>query len=179
MTWTPHWPTDLAGCAGAVLGVPVVVLAKGPSPATKPVIHSAPLTTEEEQLSRLRVLVVDDEPHVREVLGELLEALGHTVVVTASGREAVSAVSETSQVFDLAIVDWHMPGISGRDVIHDLGHRSPNTCVVVTTGEIVATIHPGGGTAPWSAVLQKPFSLRAVKSLLDQVVPYKARADPG
>ena len=64
-----------------------------------------------------RVLIVDDEVDIREVVAEYLDALGHDVIPVGSGREAMDLIDRGGARFDIALVDWQMPGISGRDVI--------------------------------------------------------------
>jgi CheY-like chemotaxis protein len=65
-----------------------------------------------------RVLVGDDEPHVRELLRDFLAGLGHEVAKSASGAEALEAVPTFQP--DVIIVDMLMPGLSGADVLHAL-----------------------------------------------------------
>ena len=82
--------------------------------------------------SPIRALIVDDEPLARERLHELLdEAPGVTVVGDAEdGPEAVDAIRE--QAPDLVFLDVQMPGMSGIDVIEEIGAEAMPTTVFVT-----------------------------------------------
>ena len=64
-----------------------------------------------------------DSSSVRSMSGETPQAL-------ASGREALSELKRRPNHYDVALVDWNLPGISGRDVILDLKERSPSTRVL-------------------------------------------------
>lgn len=112
-----------------------------------------------------RILVVDDEVEIREVLTEFLEGLGHSVDALASGKQAIERLSTLSEPYDLAVVDWTMPGITGRDLVYEIQRRSPRTVIVVATGRLDLTPLPG--LEPLAVpILRKPFQLRALQSAL-------------
>lgn len=119
-------------------------------------------------MATLRVLIVDDEPEIREVICEYLEGLGHHVDAVGSGKQALEALATTLLPYDAAIVDWTMPGISGRDVIMDLQRKTPSTSVIVATGKTDLSAVATGGAGPVS-VIRKPFSLRDLARALDTV----------
>src|SRR5439155_16387838 len=72
-----------------------------------------------ERLSRLRVLVVDDNAAAREILQEPLRAIVSRVDVVASGAEAITAVGQADATapYDLVFMDWRMPGLDGFQTI--------------------------------------------------------------
>jgi len=80
----------------------------------------------------LRVLFVDDEAPIREVMRIELPRMGHDVTVCQDGEEAVTVLAE--QHFDAAIVDLKMPGMSGWDVTDHIRIVSPDTFVIIHTG---------------------------------------------
>lgn len=80
----------------------------------------------------LRVLVVDDEQNLRELLRAELTNRGHEVVACASGREALRAVEKTT--FDAAILDLKMPGMSGIELLQHLKQIAPDIEAVIQTG---------------------------------------------
>src|SRR5205823_1124758 len=80
----------------------------------------------------LRVLFVDDEVPLQEVMRTELPRMGHEVTVCPDGRAAVKALEKTT--FDAAILDLRMPGMSGIDVLEHLKTVSPDTEAVVMTG---------------------------------------------
>ncbi len=80
----------------------------------------------------LRVLFVDDETPIREVMRIELPRMGHEVTVCEDGEAAVAVLGE--QHFDAAIVDLKMPGISGWEVTDHIKQVSPETFVIIHTG---------------------------------------------
>ncbi len=70
------------------------------------------------------VLVVEDEPAQREVLGYNLEAEGFRVVMADSGDEALLLVAEERP--DLVVLDWMLPGVSGIEICRRLKSRPGN-----------------------------------------------------
>jgi len=82
--------------------------------------------------NRLRVLFVDDESAIREVMKIELPRMGHDVTICEDGHAALRTLE--TQTFDAAIVDLRMPGPSGWDVIDHIKKVSPETEVVISTG---------------------------------------------
>lgn len=82
--------------------------------------------------AKLRVLFVDDEPSLRELMKHEIPRMGHDLTMCENGETALQAVDK--QTFDAAIVDLRMPGISGWDVIDHIKKVSPETEVIISTG---------------------------------------------
>jgi len=78
-----------------------------------------------------RVLIVDDEPFIREILASKLRSLGYRCEVCADGESASSALK--SGVYDLLISDLRMPGIGGLVLIEEARRICPDTAVIVVT----------------------------------------------
>lgn len=113
-----------------------------------------------------RILMVDDEPEIRELVTEYLEGMGHHVDAFASGKQAMERLGIALRPYDLALVDWTMPGISGRDVVQDIQRRSPVTAIVIATGRHDITPPPGMNITNLM-LLRKPFSLRELARALE------------
>jgi signal transduction histidine kinase/CheY-like chemotaxis protein len=79
-----------------------------------------------------RILIVDDEAEIREVLSYALGEDGHAVVTCKDGQGAIAALEHAR--FDLVITDLGMPGVSGWDVARAVKARRPGTPVVMVTG---------------------------------------------
>ena len=80
---------------------------------------------------KLRVLFVDDEPLIRQIMAVELPARGHDVTVCEDGVSALKALSERS--FDCAILDLQMPGLSGWDVAARMKELAPDTLAIIHT----------------------------------------------
>ena len=83
--------------------------------------------TEEQE----RVLVVDDEEAVRNLLQRILGEAGYSVVTAANGQEALYKVS--LQEAKVVLLDLKMPGMSGIEVLRKLTADSPDYCVIMVT----------------------------------------------
>jgi two-component system, NtrC family, sensor kinase len=118
----------------------------------------------------LRVLVVDDEPHILHYMRATLEAWGHIPVVASDGREALARA--TQEPFDLIISDLRMPRFGGREFYEELSRQNPFMAsrLVFSTGDTVR-----GDTLAFLETLDrpylhKPFSLAELRTLLADVV---------
>ncbi len=112
----------------------------------------------------LRVLFVDDETPLREFMRTELPRLGHEVTVCPDGKSALKAL-ETS-IFDAAILDLRMPGLSGLEVLEHLKKISPDTEAVVMTGHAsieTATMAMRLGAADY---ITKPCKLADIEAVL-------------
>jgi len=79
-----------------------------------------------------RVLVIDDEVQVRDMLEEMIRSAGHTVIVASDGEEALEA--QRTSPCDLVIVDIFMPGKQGLDTIRELRAADPHLKIVALSG---------------------------------------------
>jgi two-component system NtrC family sensor kinase len=118
---------------------------------------------------RLRVLVVDDEPHILHYMTATLEAWGHHPVVASDGEQALARASK--EPFDLIISDLRMPRFGGREFYEELDRRNPAMAakLVFSTGDTVR-----GDTLAFLETLNrpylhKPFSLAELRTLLADV----------
>ena len=101
------------------------------------VVEERALVVESDQeLKDLSVLVVDDNAVAREILNEYLDSFGYRVTLTDSGEQALERL-EQSQLFDLVLVDWVMPGISGLDVAAAIQKRdNPPKVILVSSRDM-------------------------------------------
>jgi signal transduction histidine kinase/ActR/RegA family two-component response regulator len=101
------------------------------------------------------ILVVDDDPDVREVAGRSLECLGYRLLAAENGLAALDVLKRTERV-DLLMVDMAMPGMNGVEVIRRARERHPELRALLVTGYAdVAAFSPAEG----DLVLQKPYRL--------------------
>lgn len=114
------------------------------------------------------LLLVDDEPDLLDVVGDVLRAHGYTIVSCSSGREARARISGPPTL-DLAIIDWSLPDVSGRDLLLDLASRQPQARVIVMTGYGEAMVSSSLVNERVMAVVRKPFRMRELLDLLASV----------
>lgn len=114
-------------------------------------------------MKRARVLVVDDEADLLDIVGEYLAPLGYDVRAAASGGEALARFG--SERFDVAVVDWSMPGLAGAELLGRVRATWPEASILVVTGhgsDVVAAETP-------VPILRKPFTLRALARHVQQL----------
>jgi signal transduction histidine kinase/CheY-like chemotaxis protein len=112
------------------------------------------------------VLVVEDDPLVREFVIVQLENLGYRPTAVASGAAALKAVDDGLE-FDLLLTDVIMPGgMNGRELADEIRKRRPGTKVLFTSGYTESAIFHHGRLDPGVLLLPKPYR----KSDLDRMV---------
>jgi PAS domain S-box-containing protein len=108
-----------------------------------------------------KILVVDDIPEQREVANALLERLGYSVTVAASGEEAIQQV-ETTQV-DLVILDMMMdPGMDGLDTYRRILELRPGTKAIIASGFSESERAREAQRLGAGAYLLKPYTMRKI-----------------
>lgn len=102
----------------------------------------------------LRVLVVDDDPVMREVLHALLSMEGHEVQTASSGDEALTMLIEADEPPDVVLTDLHMPGLEGRELAERLlAARPAGTLLIGMSGSRPTSFEIDA----FDAFLHKPF----------------------
>ena len=115
-----------------------------------------------------RVLVVEDEPHLREAVAEALALEGFSVTEAASGDEAAGLIDVPGR-FDLLLTDVQMPGVlDGLDVAARARVRQPDLPIVVATGR--RGVQPGvDQLQPRCALVVKPYGLQMILDAIGAV----------
>ena len=102
------------------------------------------------------ILVVDDEPSVRELVREVLAREGYTVLQAASPRQALEVVRRRAGGLDLLVTDMTMPGMDGTALARELRADYPQLAALFMSGSLDETPPPPGADGRF---LQKPFSI--------------------
>ena len=126
----------------------------------------------EKAVSDRRLLIVDDEPGIREVLKEVLGATGYRVETACTGREAISQIASTH--FDLIISDLCMPEMDGEKLYRTVREMNPELArrMIFVTGDTVRPQSRIFLEETGNRWLSKPFNIsdveEAVQTLLNQ-----------
>jgi DNA-binding response OmpR family regulator len=102
-----------------------------------------------------KILVVDDNPQIRQSLQKVLRAEGYEVVLAADGREGVEKF-DTEQI-DLLLLDVSLPDISGWDVFGTVTSRNPFVPIIIITGRNEQ--HPLAVLSGVGALVEKPLNV--------------------
>ena len=122
-------------------------------------------------MSKIKILIVDDELIMRESLAGWLERDGHIVQTAASGEEALEKAKETQ--FDIFLVDIKMEGISGLDVLRSVKETDPDADVVMITayGSIPSAIEAMKDGA--YDYMLKPFDPNELGILIEKIIQHQ------
>lgn len=112
------------------------------------------------------ILVVDDEPEIREMITIILDTLGYQVLAAGSGQEALEIIG--AEHVDLLITDTIMPGMGGVELARQIVERGKAVNVIFVSGYPGQEVIEREGLTPDSAFLQKPFTVSGLTELVQQ-----------
>jgi len=118
--------------------------------------------------ARVRLLVVDDDPSIRDLLAVQLGHEGHDVIVAPDGQAALDTLSASP--YDALVLDVMMPGMSGWELLAWVrGEAGLDTPVVLLTARDVADDVRRGYELGANAVMSKPYDFEELRLVLDRV----------
>ncbi|MFL6337327.1 MAG: ATP-binding protein [Pyrinomonadaceae bacterium] len=140
---------------------------------TQRINDTGPLLTARSDGS-LRILVVDDEDYVRELLADILEREGCKVSLAGEGREALRLFD--SAEYDAVFTDVGLPGMSGWEVARAVRERDEHVALAVITGwgDTVTPEEQSEAQADW--IVPKPFTVERIAGLVGEISARKAAA---
>src|SRR5215213_2010270 len=118
---------------------------------------------------KVRVLVVDDETHVREVLIEALEAEGCEVVSAQSGEIALALFDQNNGKFDGIFTDIGMPDMTGWELVSEIRQRSKSMPIAIISGwaDAISLETKNAVKADW--VVAKPFDIDRISKIAQEI----------
>lgn len=119
-----------------------------------------------------RVLIVDDDSISLRFLGVALLQSGYTVATAVNGAAALAA----DHVFDLLLIDRHLPDIGGVELLHALRERGVSTPAIATSAEIDAELGAHLRAAGFADVIEKPASLQRIHEIVAKFLPKSSHA---
>ena len=120
------------------------------------------------------ILIVDDEPSIRDLLRLSLEAADHEVLQAECGAAAIRILEEATEPIDLVITDILMPDGDGIELISNLRKRDDAPPVVAITGGGLMLDYSSLSTAKSlgaSAIMTKPFSCAELQETIQSLIP--------
>lgn len=120
-----------------------------------------------------RILLVDDEIGIVNMVNQMLTSLGYRVVSCMRGMEALNAVREDPTRFDLVITDQLMPGMTGMEMIRELHHIRHDIPVLLCTGFSKTVPEQDLRNEGVHEVLMKPIVLRQLAEAIRRTLKSK------
>ena len=119
------------------------------------------------ELPRARILVVDDEKHVRELLCEMIQSEGYEAMAAGNGADALALLEAGN--FDAVFTDIGMPGMSGWELARVIRGRNAQIPLAVITGwgDAVGSDEQQAAQVNW--VVTKPFSMQRVIEIIQDI----------
>jgi PAS domain S-box-containing protein len=138
-------------------GTTIILWLPEAAPSSTPAGESEAATLKAPSPTAARVLVVDDDDIVRDVVAEQLKELGFAVSVASSGIEAMAVLAEPATV-DVLVTDLSMPGMDGLALIRGAQARMPGLPAILLTGYAGdgASVAVGGAVTGPFMLLRKP-----------------------
>jgi CheY-like chemotaxis protein len=160
-----------------------ILIESEPQKGTSFIVHLPTGYGEEEGLAkevsvlkesrRARILVIDDEDSVRDILSRMLKTKGHKVVVAPNGEEGIERFR--AETFDLVLTDLGMPKLSGWDVGKTIKGINPKTPIAMITGWGVELDREKLSESGIDLIISKPFNFDQVIDLVSEAMELKEK----
>ncbi|MGC2245849.1 MAG: response regulator [Terriglobales bacterium] len=123
------------------------------------------------------VLLVEDEPFVREATRSILESADFEVLSAANADAALKVYGTSAHPIDLVMTDMILPGRTGQQLSEELRQRSPSLKVLLTSGYSSAEC-AAGAAQPYTHFLAKPYSRRGLIAKIEEILIQPSEALP-
>jgi len=114
-------------------------------------------------MDRMRILVVDDEPFILDLIEMILLGDGHTVKAVTDGKQALQCFEDAT--YDVVVTDGSMPELDGLSLAKEIKARKPAQKIVLLTGSGEEERLPSN----IDAVLGKPVQIDVLRDLLKRL----------
>lgn len=140
-------------------------------PALKEGEHPPPAnehTTTHHPLSGKRILFVDDEPSICQLVAELLRHEGYEVDVATSGEEALNILRQRTKYYHLLITDLTMPGLNGIDLSRQVYQMEPSLPVILCSGYGTEVAEQAKDVPNIVSCIQKPYRRQQLLTVIER-----------
>lgn len=121
-----------------------------------------------ESARKANILVVDDELYIGDLIRDSLKDQGHNVTVLNNGEEAIEKFKEHH--FDIAFIDYMLPGCTGLEVIKRIRGHNPHTSLILITGSVNSSVADSAMAEGATSFLQKPFTFDQIRNVVSTAI---------
>ena len=118
----------------------------------------------------VRILVVDDEEIIRNLLYDTLSKTGYRVKTAKDGQEAISQIEK--EPFEIVIADFKMPGMNGIELLQNILKINPDICVLIITAYSAVESAVSAMKLGAYDYICKPFELEEMKVVIEKLAPF-------
>jgi DNA-binding response OmpR family regulator len=115
-----------------------------------------------------KILIVEDDPMISDVLRDILVTLGHSVFCTAYGSDAIDLAGH--QTLTLAIIDLELPKMNGLEVADKIRGIQPDIRIIFSTGYSEQEDNIDVDDSAIRGIIRKPFEISDIKAAIDEAV---------
>lgn len=142
-----------------------------PAPSEQPVVKPRPpVKSTRKIIEKKKILIVDDEPLIRELLKGYLTGMGAIVLEAENGEDALNVYRDHGDSIDLIVLDVIMPGIKGDEVLRQIRKEKADTKVVISSGFMSEKQRKNFQDLNADGFLDKPFKDDHALSIIGEVL---------
>ncbi|MDQ6994859.1 MAG: response regulator [Mariprofundaceae bacterium] len=132
--------------------------------------HTLEHVKPKESFRKVSILLVDDDPLVRETTAEILHDLGHEVITAVDGQDAIEIFEKNILLFDVVIMDMVMPRVNGPAAVHRIREMKTNIPVIFATAYDRSVTLDHADKFERTVLVSKPFNPHDLNQLISLVV---------
>jgi two-component system, cell cycle sensor histidine kinase and response regulator CckA len=124
-------------------------------------------------VTKRRILLMDDEQMILDIVSRMLRHLGYDVVTCVDGSQAIAAFAKAksqNEPFDVVMMDLVIPnGVGGQDAVHTIKKIDPTAKVIASSGHLEHAVMQDHKKFGFNAVLEKPYKLEKLQQVIETV----------
>ena len=124
--------------------------------------------------AKKRILLMDDEQMILDIVSRMLTHLGYEVKTCTDGAQAIAAFAKAKsngESFDVVLMDLVIPnGVGGQDAVHTIRKIDPNARVIASSGHLDHAVMIEHKAHGFVASLEKPYKLERLQQVIEQVI---------
>ena len=128
-----------------------------------------------ENMDKLRILLVENDPDVLEVTTSLLEYLGYLVTPATGSNEAITKITEDTDAFDAVITDYSLEIINGIELAAMIKDVSEDVPTILYSGKIDLIDKIQMAEACIAGIIKKPCEVKKMDSIIKEIINQKVR----
>jgi two-component system, cell cycle sensor histidine kinase and response regulator CckA len=147
-----------------------------PKPGTAPLpnVHGSGTASLPQPGHKRRILLMDDEQMILDIVSRMLGHLGYEVTTCTDGSQAIAAFAKAkshAEPFDVVMMDLVIPnGVGGQDAVHTIKKIDPTARVIASSGHLEHPVMLDHKKFGFNAVLEKPYKLEKLQQVIETVI---------